>query len=422
MLSKSSTKVSEKWSLLFSVLLICCGPFLGKWCVLTSFIVLFYRMFAYDIKSCIIDIVTIISFSAIYKLSPNGVSLVLYYILIADVFFILKGKLNNTSIVILLLYCFAYLFLRSDFVYNQYLTIVSSLILLAILINNISPYDLKNILWYYCLGLSISICYGWVFKDSNILFMYLNESIQASNDIDVIRFKGLFADPNYLGTFCTLGLAIILQRYLLNLKVKTHAFFLVIISVASILTLSKSVILQMIFLLVILFIYSWRNKSIPLSIITSLALLVVTYFAITNKVSAISIVFERFQEGTSLNEITTGRSDLWLVYLSDIFSSISTFLWGHGFNANLLDKGTHNILLEIMYYTGFVGIISVFGIFYCLFKLMCQRYAVKISLLKLLPLIVLFLSYSALQGFFSFAFYVQIFIAFAFTLTDQRYA
>lgn len=379
-------------------------------------------MFAYDISSCTIDIVAIISFSAIYKFSPSGVSLVLYYILIADAFFLLKGKLKNTGTIILLLYCFAYLFLRSDLLYNQYLTVISSLILLALLISNITPYDLKTILLYYCLGLSISIFYGWILQDSTVLYLYLNESIQVASDVDVIRFKGLFADPNYLGTFCTLGLALILQRYLLNLQVKRYTVFLFIICLASILTISKSVILQMIFLLVILLIYSWRNKSTSIAIITTFCLFVFVYYAMTNQVSVISIIFDRFQEGSSLNEMTTGRSDLWQVYLSDIFSSLSTFLWGHGFSAGLLGKGTHNILLEIMYYTGTVGLLSVFAVFCCLFKLMVKRYAMKITLIKCLPLIVLFLSYLALQGFFSFAFYIQIFIAFAFCLTDQRYA
>ena len=419
---KSSIKVTEKWSLLFSVLLICCGPFWGSWCVVASFVILLYRILAYDINSSIIDIVTIISYSAIYKLSPNGVSLVLYYILIADVFFILKGKLKNTGLIILLIYCFVYLFLRSDFVYNQYLTIIASLILLAILISNVSPYALKTILFYYCLGLSISICYGWIFKESYILSLYLNESIQVAKDIDVIRFKGLFADPNYLGTFCTLGLALILQRYLTNLPIKRYLLFVVIICLASILTLSKSVTLQVIFLLAILFIYSWRNKSTTISIAITLCLLLFTYYAMTNQISVVSIVFDRFKDGGSMNDITTGRSDLWQVYMSDIFSSLSTFMWGHGFSAGLLDKGTHNIFLEIMYFTGFWGLFSVFSVFYCLFKLMSQRYFIKVSLIKFLPIIVLFLSYSALQGFFSFAFYIQIFIAFAFCLTDQRYA
>lgn len=414
--------LSEKWSLLFSVLLICCGPLYGSWCVLTSFIILLYRMFAYDINSFIIDLVTIISFSAIYKLNPNGVSLVLYYIFVADAFFIIKGKFKNIGIIILLLYFFAYLFLRSDLVYNQYLTIIASLLLLAVLTCNISPYNLNTILWYYCFGLSISICYGWIFKDSSILFPYLNESIQVSNDIDVIRFKGLFADPNYLGTFCTLGLSLILQRYLLNLQVNGYLIFVFIICIASVLTLSKSVIIQVIFLLVILIIYSWRNKSTSIALITTLCLLLFAYYANTNQVSALAIVFERFEEGSSMSEITTGRSDLWQVYLSDIFSSLNTFLLGHGFSANLLDKGTHNIILEILYYTGFIGLLSVLVVFYSLFNYMSKRYAIRTSLIKFLPMIVLFISYLALQGFFSFAFYVQIFIVFAFCLTDQRYA
>lgn len=379
-------------------------------------------MFAYDINSCTVDIVTIISFSAIYKFSANGVSLVLYYILIADAFFILKGKLRNSGLIIVLLCNFAYLFLRSDLIYNQYLTIVSSLLLFAILICNISPYNLKTILLYYCLGLSISICYGWMLKDSSILFLYLNESIQVSSDIDAIRFKGLFADPNYLGTFCTLGLALILQRYLLNLKVKGYSIFLVIIIIASVLTLSKSVLLLMIFLLVILILYSWRSKNTTKAFITTLCVLLFAYYVMKNQISAIFIIVERFQEASSLNEITTGRTDLWQVYLSAIFSSLSTFLWGNGFGANLLDKGTHNILLEIMYYTGFVGLLSVLGVFYYLFKLMYKRYSIRVSLINFLPLIILFVSYLALQGFFSFAFYIQIFIAFAFCLTDQRYA
>ena len=348
--------------------------------------------------------------------------MVLYYIFIADVFFIIKGKFKNIGILIVLLYCFAYLFLRSDLVYNQYLTIIASIVLLAVLTCNLSPYNLNAILWYYCLGLSVSICYGWIFKDSSILFLYLNESIQVSNDIDVIRFKGLFADPNYLGTFCTLGLSLIMQRYLLNLQVKGYFIFVFIICMASVLTLSKSVILQVIFLLVILIVYSWRNKSTSVALITSLCLLLFAYYVNTNEVSALTIVFERFQEGSSMNDITTGRSDLWQVYLSDIFSSLKTFLLGHGFSANLLDKGTHNIILEILYYTGFVGLLSVLGVLYCLFKYMSKRYVIRTSLIKFLPMIVLFLSYLALQGFFSFAFYVQIFVVFAFCLTDQRYA
>ena len=97
-----------------------------------------------------------------------------------------------------------------------------------------------------------------------------------------------------------------------------------------------------------------RKKIIQLiPIVVVLVILLsgqITQF-ITNMVS-------RFTGLTNLNQITTGRYDLWGIYLKNICDETYGFLFGHGLNHIEGIKAAHNTYLEIMYKFGVIGVIG----------------------------------------------------------------
>lgn len=108
----------------------------------------------------------------------------------------------------------------------------------------------------------------------------------------------------------------------------------------------------------------------------------------------IEVIFERFfaklDETLSLSYITTGRSDLWTLYINKITSSIPIMLFGVGlFNERLVLIGPHNLLLHITYRMGLVGLIMLGVLAYIYY--MESNKTLKLTFKNCLTLLVFFL-------------------------------
>ena len=69
-------------------------------------------------------------------------------------------------------------------------------------------------------------------------------------------------------------------------------------------------------------------------------------------------------ENQGLSNFTTGRIDLWKIYLKAIFSSGSVFLFGHGTGSDYVGPGaTHSMPLDYLYRYGFLTTIILVAIF-----------------------------------------------------------
>lgn len=187
------------------------------------------------------------------------------------------------------------------------------------------------------------------------------------------RLKLLTANENSLSIYCSLALSIYITR-IINGKgnlIKNILFGLIAISVG-LSTLSKCFLIICLFMLVYLFVMLvWKHKLKSIYfILPAIAILVVMAIIFQTTIDTIIIrLFTKLDEKLTLSDITTGRSDLWTVYLNKITSSIPNMLFGVGlFSERLVDIGPHNLLIHLLYRMGFIGVFMIGLLAYSYYK------------------------------------------------------
>lgn len=219
-------------------------------------------------------------------------------------------------------------------------------------------------------------------------------SIFGGNLSELHRLKLLTGNENSLSTYCSLALSV----YVSNLfQGKGNIFKNIILGLIAIVvglsTLSKCFLIVCVFIIFYLFImliWKYKLKSLKF-IIPALIILTILSFAMQTR---IEVIFERFfaklDETLSLSYITTGRSDLWTLYINKITSSIPMMLFGVGlFNERLVLIGPHNLLLHITYRMGLVGLLML-GILAYIYYMESNK-TLKLTFKNCLTLLVFFL-------------------------------
>lgn len=196
-------------------------------------------------------------------------------------------------------------------------------------------------------------------------------SIFGNGVSDLHRLKLLTSNENSLSIYCSLSLSVFVSNLIQG---KGNIFKNIILSLVAIAfglsTLSKCFLIVCVFIILYLFvmlIWKYKFKSLRF-IIPALIILAILSLAMHTKIETI---FERFfaklDESLSLSDITTGRSELWTIYINKIISSIPIMLFGVGFfNERLILRGPHNLLLHIIYRMGLVGLamLGILAYFY----------------------------------------------------------
>lgn len=218
---------------------------------------------------------------------------------------------------------------------------------------------------------------------------------------DMKRLKLLTANENSLSIYCSLSLSIFVSN-IVNGKgnIYKNVVFAIVTIAFGLSTLSKcfmAVFVFIIFYLFVMLIAKYKLKSLNF-IIPAIVILEIISFAMFSKVSTI---FERFFEHAgkhlTLNDITTGRSALWTMYLNEITSSISNMLIGVGFfNVRVVKIGPHNLFIHLFYRMGLVGLLMLGILAYYYYK--SSDKSLKLTFRNCLPLLV-FLMISMVESF-----------------------
>ena len=73
-------------------------------------------------------------------------------------------------------------------------------------------------------------------------------------------------------------------------------------------------------------------------------------------VDLIDAVTERFRNSTTASDLTTGRTELWKIYIYAIFGDPWLLFFGKGYTSVLIgEKISHNTLIQIVYQFGLCG-------------------------------------------------------------------
>lgn len=230
---------------------------------------------------------------------------------------------------------------------------------------------------------------------SFLTLLFRNSSFDIFDGIGSLRRLKLLTDnENSLSIYCSLALSFYVSK-IVNGKgnlIKNILFALVAV-VFGLSTLSKCFLVICAFIIFYLFfmlILKYKLKSIYF-IAPAIILIAIISFIFRKK---IDVTFDRFliEIGTkfSLSNLTTGRSDLWTLYINKITSSIPMMLFGTGFfNERLVIIGPHNLLIHLLYRMGFIGLIALGVLAYFYYR--DSDKSLKLNLKNCLPVLVFFM-------------------------------
>ncbi|MBQ8451718.1 MAG: hypothetical protein IJ538_02965 [Clostridia bacterium] len=225
------------------------------------------------------------------------------------------------------------------------------------------------------------------------LFIYLFPKYRINliyDDGTNWRFQYFSNNPNRMAILCIFALSYYIYK-LIHQQGKFVANVLIIIAlvVAGCLTMSKAfyiLCLGFLIYLIIWLILKYKVKSlrviIPLVVILALVVLIDRPLFVK--------MIKRFTYGEDtkslINRITTGRSAIWYAYMEAIYASVPKMLFGYGLIApDVIDIGSHSVILHILYRVGFVEVILFGVLIYLYIKEAKPKWSFNYS--KILPLL-----------------------------------
>lgn len=317
-----------------------------------------------DRESNLLQIFFIMPMANIFKLSPGVQS---FFTIIILAYVVLHLVLPRKATLIVALFA-VYVLVGQLFMGNlnlfRTIKLICNLLFLSSTLNDNVKIEHKEIFLSYIVGNIVASVFGTMnsstFKiESYIGVKELEEGVGFGEDI--IRFAGLYADPNYytIGLIISLCLIVVLlfrneiNPVLAVSGAATMVYFLMK-------TYSKSAVIMLVVVLVFLLCTFVLKRNYFMLVFFLIAALTVGVLALTGKIEIFNIIFARITDTGNnefdINGVTTGRFDLWITYAKYLIKNIRVALFGEGISSGILGShAAHNTYIDIFYYLGVVG-------------------------------------------------------------------
>ena len=331
----------------------------------------------------------------IYLLLPIGA---IYMIKTLVKNFVIEHKPINKLLIYLLVPFILYLFIPiNDF--NMYriaksLIIIVLFIVLEFFIMNKDGLDVTKLFYTFAIGVVVSSVYG-LFRG---IAPFITQILEVFPYGEFIRFQGLLEHPNVFGILCMVAIAML--SYMLfckEHKVITVAL-LGVLTIIGVFTLSKAFLLMVVanygIMWLIFMKQDWKKGLIILGIcIVGAGLFYLVFHDIVNTILLRFVSsFVDQNSGFNLNQITSGRTELWATYMSKWVESPVAILFGYGLGTpDIGDLSVHNMFLAVLYEIGVVGFVLFFGILVYQIVRLLKDDRVSFHLAKLLPIVTVIL-------------------------------
>jgi len=215
-----------------------------------------------------------------------------------------------------------------------------------------------NVTIFYSVGIITAALSAMFFVD----YPNISKFIRVDSYTTIVRMCGFYGDPNFYIAQITAAFGGILIL-MLDTKNKIHRRWAAVIAVlllyCGFLSGSKSFILTTTGVVVLWVIAVLQNKEKGIYKIMILSASIgVVFFIGTSELfsNLIDVVITRLTYGNTLSDFTTGRTDLWEIYLDAILGDAKILLIGEGFtNVKVGGRGSHNTIIQIVYQFGVLG-------------------------------------------------------------------
>lgn len=357
----------------------------------------------------------IMPFGLIYKYPGVSTSfMTLVELLVIVLAFCRRGKIRGSVLFTLTLICL-YFLLRMNTYYMALPKLLSTYLLLEVFIQNHDKEDDARYVNYFIAGIITSSILG-MFKENipQLLAYYDDINYNYIDGVETLRFSGLFDDPNYfsIALLSAMIMLVFLKRYR-NYPVGQFYLYFLTLAAMGLLTYSKSFILIFAAVLLLEIVLNLNGRRKWLIVLEILAIIVVTIYVFTGNSELFNMIFSRFDDNQGL---TTGRDVIWEKYWTVINSKGSYFWIGLGLDAPYVGKASHSIYIEMIYYSGVVGLVLFFvGWVVMLFSQHKNRLRIK----NLTLLVTVLVMYGFLCGFLNYA--MPFYMIFCWMLMDMDF-
>lgn len=192
--------------------------------------------------------------------------------------------------------------------------------------------------------------------------------INIHSYLNIIRMSGFYGDPNFYTAQILAALSgclIAILKETNRRRVTAASILAVVLIYCGFLSGSKSfaLIAAMIVLMWFVELVRMRGKSGRKAVMIIGGVIVALFIATSALFSGlIEVLVTRFSFSKDLSSFTTGRVELWVRYLEEIFNSAKILLLGKGFtNVKVDERAPHNTIIQAVFQFGIIGVIVLIG-------------------------------------------------------------
>lgn len=365
--SQSPALVREQkypyWGIILVLALNFLSPFVTSLLVYPAFLICVYRVIRYDEKIFATDYALLITVSLLFC-TEGGMSLLVYLCLFADVWYFIKRGIRAETAVVGLLLLLNYMILRMQMNITAFLLCFGQLFLLRVLIPEQDGHSSERCVKAFCVGILVSSAYAMVFRNTWQLTAIRGVEVPAYWGSSVIRFYGLYQDPNYYSMMLITAMAVLIK--LKDCAMVGWVSFIaaeLLLIVCGVLTYSKTFFLLLVLLVFIYLVWQFWNKRVLRGVLMTVCVVIFGGILLLSEGSPFAVVLTRFTSATNISDLTTNRSELFMMYYNAITEDVWSLLFGKGLAASNLGLDPHNFYLEITYYLGLAGLVLIIA--YC---------------------------------------------------------
>lgn len=353
----------------------------------------------------------VMSFANIFKTAPGAQSFFTYLMLFFVLWYFIKSQHISKALLITLVLLIVYLIFQIYISVHilRMIKFVVNLLFIYFALSYCTSDNIRKMFVFYIIGVVATSSLSALGVIPN-LSDYIGTVEGWVQNESIVRFAGMYADPNYytINLIISLCLIVILSHKKLLGVIPSVGLSALLIFFAG-MTGSKSAFLMLVLPLCFLMYSKLKKRNYLVLLVVAVLSIVAVNLLFSGKIEIFNNVLLRLNDASDVNSLTTGRTNIWISYFEFFLDNPISMLFGGGFGIPLWKShGTHNTYIDLIYYLGLIGTVFLASVFYALSKI--RKSPLKHNLLNYSVWICIALMYFFLGELFYFdwAFHVTI--------------
>ena len=326
--------------------------------------------------------------SPLMKLYVSGISLYTIALLIACGICVVKNKFRLKIYQVVLAAGIMALtltakVLQTNSISNNYLFFMAMLLLFPCVTKGVEG----NIsFWHITLFFACGIITAALMAQQAAGYGNISNYIIVDSYLTITRLSGFYGDPNFYSAHvsaCLAGVQLLLGYENSRNRRIILAIITIMLLYCGLLSASKSfIVVSACQFLVWVPILMEKNGRGGNRTRIFMGVLCATAIVITSSAfkELIRIIDDRFAYAANLSQITTGRTELWKMYIDKLTHNGLLAVFGEGYTSvNLNRKASHNTVIQSIYQFGLVGVPLLAAWVYCELKSVIDEARIKIK-------------------------------------------